>query len=408
MNVGSNFTKQLSIITLVIILTSCVEKFETDSIKYERLLVVDGDISNEAKTHEVKLFYTSPIENNSNDDLEPVTNATVWIEDDLGNKTSFSEQLPGTYNSPNNFSGDIGRNYQLFITTAEGKNYNSQSQEMVAAPEISNIYNRFSVERGDGESTEYPGVQFFIDVNNSNSSTQFYRYEWTDAHQVTARYTKRLDAERQEDGSYNVVPFTLDVKECYRENRFNKIILATSTNSENGKLLEVPIKFSAAEDFDVTTMYSIEITQRAISAEAYSYYKKIKAFNESNGSLFDKQQGTVVGNVVSMENPSEKVLGYFEVSGSTSKRVFLEQADLDPKVLDYIIYPCTQFELKEFEGDLRHFYNATSVEESMRAQEILIRSHYELFDLAGFLLLAHRNCVDCRHRGTLGKPDYWQ
>ncbi|RKQ42656.1 uncharacterized protein DUF4249 [Roseivirga pacifica] len=392
---------------LLMALTSCVEEFETDSIKFEQLLVVDGNISDQVKQHAIHLNYTIPMDGNLAQQNAPATGASVWVEDNLGNKTYFTELEPGSYYSPNDFGGVIGRSYQLFISTAEGKNYQTPPQEMMSAPEISNIYNRFSIELGDGESTYYPGVQFFVDVADAASSTQFYRYEWNDAHQVTARYTKNLDAVLQTNGSYKVVPFTLNVKECYRESRFNKIILATSTNSSNGELLEVPIKFSQAEDFDVTTMYSIEVTQRAISAEAYSYFRKIKEFNESNGSLFDKQQGTVLGNVVSVENPDEKVLGYFEVSGTSSKRVFLQLSDLDPQVLDHIIYPCTVFHIKEFEGDLRDFYNATDVDESIRHQETVLRSFYEIFDQFGRWHLAHRHCVDCRYRGSLGKPDYW-
>ncbi|KYG76683.1 hypothetical protein AWN68_06560 [Roseivirga echinicomitans] len=396
--------------------TDCIEELETTSFTYEKLLVVDANISDQVKAHEVRLTYTSPVDGDAGDLLNTVSGAAVWIEDDLGMRVDFTEQSAGFYFSPDTFAGVSGRSYALFITTNEGKRYQSSFEKLVQAPEISEIYNRFAVESTDQKGGATPGVQFFIDVKDADQSTQFYRYEWTDAHQIMVPYIKKYEATTYYVGLamfYRITPFNEDVQECYRENRFNELILANSATNINGELNEVPISFSPATDFDVTTMYSIEVTQRAISAQAYSYYRKIKLFNESNGSLFDKQQGIIVGNIISIDSPDEQVLGYFEVAGASSKRVFLDSSELDPEVYKYVTRPCEKYPSIEFDGSLNTFYEATDLPEEQRGGAIPIRELYELYDIyetdtGPVLILAHRFCADCRRRGGLEKPTWWQ
>tara|TARA_R110001599_G_scaffold45036_3_gene133567 strand:- start:16926 stop:18173 length:1248 start_codon:yes stop_codon:yes gene_type:complete len=397
---------------LVVLSTSCIEEIDIASFTYEKLLVVDANISDQAEAHEVRLFYTSQIDRDVNDASNAAVGATVWVEDDLGNRTNFTEQSTGSYLSPDTFFGEEGRSYTLFITTSEGRKYQSSVEKLVAAPEISEIYNRFAIKPIGQKATSTPGIQFFIDVEDDSGSTQFYRYEWTDAHQVIVPYLKKYEATAIygiSDPIWVIAPFDEDVIECYRESRFDEVVLASSTGS-NGELREIPIRFSEASEFDVTTMYSIEITQRAISAQAYSYYRKIELFNESNGSLFDKQQGTIVGNISSMDSPDEKILGYFEVSGASSKRVFLEPSELDEKVMEYVVRTCEEFDVLEFEGDLNFFYRGIGVPEILLGDELVKRAFYEVYDydpLNDTKFLAHRLCIDCRKRGNLGKPNWW-
>ena len=173
--------------------SSCIDEIERESFSFNKLLVVDANISDQAKVHEVRLFFTTPVDGDLDSDSEPMTNATVWIEDDQGNRTDFTEQDAGSYLSPTNFAGTVGRSYALFINTSDGKRYQSSYEELVEAPEIGPIYNRFAFQQEDRQSNPVGGVQFFIDVDNADKSTQFYRYEWNDAHQIITPYIKKWD-----------------------------------------------------------------------------------------------------------------------------------------------------------------------------------------------------------------------
>ncbi|KOF02684.1 hypothetical protein OB69_10225 [Roseivirga seohaensis subsp. aquiponti] len=411
-NTTYKITAKFCFICLVLSLpTACIEEIDTASFTYEKLLVVDANISDQAKAHEVRLFYTSPIDGDVDDTFNAATGATVWVEDNLGIRTYFTEQSSGNYLSSASFAGEAGKSYTLFITTREGKRYQSSVEKLVPAPEITEIYNRFVVEPVGQEAISTPGIQFFIDVEDDSQSTQFYRYEWTDAYQIIVPFPKKWEAVYDNDVWY-FFEVNEDISECYRESRFDEVVLGTSINNINRELLEVPIKFSAASEFDITTMYSIEVTQRAISAEAYSYYRKIELFNESNGSLFDKQQGVIVGNISSIDSPpDEKVLGYFEASGESSKRVFLELSDLDQEVFEYVYQPCVGSSIIEYEYSMKTFYEAGDLPSEVRPVEIPVRERYELFDYrpwSGVKYFAYKQCVDCRKRGSLQKPEWWQ
>lgn len=407
--IGSKTAKLGIIAVVALLIVGCIEEIERASFTYEKLLVVDANISDQQKAHEVRLSYTSPVDGNLDDGSSAVSGARVWVEDSQGNQVDFTENEPGKYASPANFAAEAGKSYALFITTSEGKDYQSAFEELVPAPEITNIYNRFTIEPGDGEATAIPGVQFFIDSDDAGQSSQFFRYEWTDTHQVIVPYPKKYQAVRDSRGNWVVSEVTRDLSECYKETSFAELILATSTSTSTGQLREVPVKFSPASVFDVTTMYSIEVTQRAISSEAYSYYRKIELFNESNGTLFDKQQGIIIGNIVSVDDPNENVLGYFEVSGATSKRIFMQLNELDEPVQAYLNRPCLTNGPIMVEGTINDFYEALDVDEGLRGSEISKRSLYELFDVSpsGEYLFGYRLCVDCTRRGSLGKPAYW-
>lgn len=388
-------------------LMACVEEIPIGSFTYERLLVVDANISNLAKTHEVRLFYTEPVGQSPDNEPNAVSEALVWIESSDGDVINFTEQAPGYYQSPANFAGIVGKSYALFIVTNDGKKYQSSFEELAKAPKISRVYDRLAFKATDLGTNLVPGIQFFIDIDNAQEGSQFYRYEWNDAHQIIMPYVKKFQYQR--GSNPDIVPYDKDVKECYKEQSSTQLILATSTTS-NGQLKELDIKFAPASVFDLTTTYSIEIIQRAVSAEAYSYYRKIKLFNESNGSLFDKQQGAVIGNMVSVDDPNEKVLGYFEVSGASSKRIFVNPFDLNREVHQYFNRTCEKYSALQYDGSVPAFYAAEDVAEEIRGTQIAIRGQYELYDFedgTGMKFFAHRLCVNCTRSGSLGKPDYW-
>ena len=79
--------------------------------------------------------------------------------------------------------------------------------------------------------------------------------------------------------------------------------------------------------------------------------------------------------------------------------------------MDYVVRTCEEYDVLEFEGDLNSFYKANGVPEILLGDELLKRAFYEVYDydpLNDTKFLAHRLCIDCRNRGSIGKPDWWQ
>ncbi len=72
--------------------------------------------------------------------------------------------------------------------------------------------------------------------------------------------------------------------------------------------------------------YSILIRQFSLSKEAYLYWKALKDVNETQGSLYDRQPGSIRGNIKSLTD-NELVLGYFDAGVVSEKRAFFSPDD---------------------------------------------------------------------------------
>ncbi len=111
--------KLLYLILIAFFLSSCEKKVEWQlQTVNTNLIVVDGIITNEPKTHTIIINY--PV-TQINEKPEPVTGATVLISD--GDSTYTLTEQPvntGRYNTNNNFSGQINKTYSLLI------NYNNK------------------------------------------------------------------------------------------------------------------------------------------------------------------------------------------------------------------------------------------------------------------------------------------
>jgi hypothetical protein len=54
----------------------------------------------------------------------------------------------------------------------------------------------------------------------------------------------------------------------------------------------------------------------------------VKQQAEISGSIFDPPPATIRGNMLSLDNPDEVVLGYFMAGGETSQRIYVDKNDL--------------------------------------------------------------------------------
>ena len=68
--------------------------------------------------------------------------------------------------------------------------------------------------------------------------------------------------------------------------------------------------------------------QYSISQNAYRFLRLVKQQAEISGSIFDPPPATLRGNMLSLDNPDEVVLGYFIAAGETSERIYVDRNDL--------------------------------------------------------------------------------
>lgn len=316
-----------SIVFLVgLSLASCTEPFDARSFTFERVIVVDGLLTDENKFHQLKLTYTYPIGSQSDDGI---TNADVRLIDSNGRQVFFREQSPGLYQSSLAFAGEVGKSYRLIFTTPDGKTYESNNQLLAASPEIDSIYDDYAVINNESLNEQLEGAQFFLDTHDDTGQARFFRYEWQEDYKILAPFPSRFEYLPDVD---SIVLRREQVHQCYLFNTSNEINIANTLGISGNQLIAHPIRFVDLRTDLLRVRYSLSVKQYNIGESAYRFFRKIQESNESGGSLFDRQQGSIPGNIVSLDDPSEIVLGYFEVAGVSEKRAFFNFEDLDERL----------------------------------------------------------------------------
>ncbi|WP_258104210.1 DUF4249 domain-containing protein [Marinoscillum sp. MHG1-6] len=394
----------------LMLLAGCVEPYDPDRIDYEKFLIVEGVLTDQAGVHEVRLSYTIPLDTSY---YHAVEDAEVWIVDGNGKAEYYTEKAPGNYVSSTGFQGEYNQTYQLRIIMSDGTEFRSDPQTLFASPEITDIYSKYSEQpEKNGGGTE-KGLQFFIDTKGQDQEATQFRYEWSDTYQIIPDYPTIYEV--APDSSSAVVR-SEDISTCYKTRYSSGLILASTSNPEVG-VLEAPINFVNVSTKILREKYSLLVRQYALSPEAYNYYRKIKEVQESAASLFDQQQGQITGNVYNVDNPGYPVLGFFEVSGVAEKRAFFRNNELDVRVRKTGPLMCS---LEDFIDQNFVFAVGTPGTEGYKEFDIwdFALNHPDLnlgdpYNIVeydpeiGIITAAPYRCTACDKQASTEQPDFW-
>lgn len=391
--------RSLYIALIALLAGGCVKSFEFQSQEYERLLVVDGVLTDELLRHQITLAYTRPVDQDS---LIPVTDAEVILESDQGLRFPYLESDPGVYLSEAEIAGEAGVTYTIRITTTENEEYVSRPSTLQAAPPVNDITVRYAEVPREVEDRNEQGFQFFLHANpGAQGGGDFFRFDWSETAQIKTPYASNwfyLDPCRPDFCAW----FLRDepVSLCYETENGVGLILGTTAFNERNQLSEVPIHFVSLETDKLRNRYSLEVTMYSIDEAAYQYFKRLKEINESGGSLFDIQQGAIIGNMLSLSRSDEPVLGYFEVSGVSRRREFFMPADYGPQFFD----PGFRFSCR---GD----GIIISTTPDSIGYYLSLRPGYEIIDIfriPPLATLGPPSCTNCSWYATTEKPDFWE
>ncbi len=318
--------KLIFIFTALIVLSSCSERYNLETNTYEESLVVEATITNELKTQEVKLTKTYRLES-----YGPTveTGANVYVSDNLGNQYTFVENS-GIYKSVNPFQALPGRSYQLHFTTSNGKTYESTPEQTPTATQIQDITKEVITKDG------VRGVQMSAQSFDPTNTSKYYRYEYEETHKIIApKYVNRKIVYL---GYQNLilVQRTDDVSTCFKTN-FSSDLIFTNTNSLSEDRVNHPIRFIDYKNYIIANRYSILVKQYVQNLKSYNYFQTLKLISGNGNSVLSQNQpGFLRGNLTNSNDPKDKVIGFFDVSTVSFKRIFfnfdnLFPTDLPPK-----------------------------------------------------------------------------
>lgn len=151
-------------------LTSCVKEIELELNDSEPKLVVEALVTDNIEPFKVKLTLLSPFFDQSGEKY--VTNAQVYIYDDLGNWDTLTYTQNGVYATPINQQGVPGRTYTM-IAVYNGVEYTATEtmQPKSYIDTVSYIYN-------EGSAFIDEGYNVILNFQEDGSYTNYYRFSF--------------------------------------------------------------------------------------------------------------------------------------------------------------------------------------------------------------------------------------
>jgi len=303
-------------------------------------------------------------------------------------------------------NGQVGQVYQLYIKTPDQKEYRSSKCEMLPPSQIDAVYFDKDKEWNIESTKENVGVSIFTDGKIEGSNYVRWIYDETWKFQIPYPYNFAFDLEKNEP-----VPIIPENVICWKTSQSNSINIHSIDNQINRNIKQKKILFIPTKLSDkLSIRYSILLKQLTISKEEYHFWNKLKKSTENNSDIFGKQPFSITSNITNINDPQEPILGYFQVSSVTSKKIYINYSDANKLgAPDYDPLAYCQIDTFKING-----YQYTSLRDIYDRQ--ILHGPYEGIsdlkytkrgDVLGFLLTIPE-CADCSRTGSINPPPLWE
>jgi len=332
------------------LMTSCSKVYDPQIDTAEKILAVDGRITNKTDAYHVVLSYARSF--TSNENSTPSVGANVHVTDDLENSFKFNERGKGDYVSDSlQFTGQPGHTYRLHIITSDGVEYESDPQKMF--PEVSpdKVYAEFDNEEilsgVTGLKVNTHGASIFMDIHNQSDTVPRFRIVSNLVLQYYSQGNFQLDWDH----------FLLLQYYCWQTVNINSNFNITDedylSNSasiknhpagfldDNNNVIAIEYYSKINMDDTTATAYSgnwhntylihhriLYLSQYTLNRETYLYYKSLYGQIQSEGKLFDPVAAQLNGNIKCITDPEKKTIGFFEASAVSYSEYIVDLRNL--------------------------------------------------------------------------------
>tara|TARA_R110002073_G_scaffold108336_1_gene243304 strand:+ start:13318 stop:14550 length:1233 start_codon:yes stop_codon:yes gene_type:complete len=404
-------TSSILLLFILSITNSCVEEFNAGTIEFEDAIVIEATITNEFKYQKILLSRTHKLEEK---DVNPESDAIIRITTSSNNIYTFHETEPGIYISDVQFNAQPSSNYQLSITTSNGREYTSQSTQLTS--NTSAIENVYAIRETNEDGVD--GIGIYLDSFDPTNNSKYYGYEFEETYQILAPFWNPMEftiPDPPNHPSYNFIwtltPRVQEERVCYTTvNSLGRLVTSTTLLSED-RVSKILIKFISNDDLRINSRYSILVKQHTQSIQSYNYLETLNDLSNSESLLSQNQPGFLAGGIFSVNNPNEKVLGFFEISSVIQERLFFNRSDFFDSITEPFPWECSPFmpsppetlSLKTLIGlnKVSYFFGGPPPPRPP------YRDPLEEWDLVEQWLVVERHCGDCTQLGSNIKPSFW-
>ena len=364
------------LLSILLLFNSCITKFIPQTSENKELLVVEGLITDQPGINTIKLSKSLPLGGSSA--AKPLKGCIIMISDDNNTYYSLNETVDGTYvTDPTIFRGAVGRQYTLHINTnasANNHNYESFPVEMKPVPPIDSVYyEKMTLNENNGIISQ-EGCQIYLNTHDPTNLCKFYRWEYSETWEFR-------------------LPYQVTNNVCWISDNSNVINIKNASILDEDKIERYPLDFISNATDRLNFKYSILVNQYSLNEDEYLYWEKLQNISEQVGGLYDMIPATIPSNVYCLDDPNEKVLGYFSVSAVSSKRIFIK----DHFAGEINLY---------FDCPTDTIYGHGTIPYLNTSVWVIVDQSDNPFDPLR-VITDRKGCADCTVRGTKIKPDFW-
>jgi hypothetical protein len=309
--------------------------------------------------------------------------ASVFIEEEEGSRYALKETEPGTYTSASLILTPAKR-YRLFFQTQARRDYASDYVFAKTTPPIDSVTWKDSPQ----------GLQVYVNTRDANDASRFYRWDYAETWEFTSAFRSYLD---YRNGQLEFRPDG-DIYYCWANELSSAIKLGSTLALSQNVVSNYPLTLMPPNSTKLRYKYSILVKQYSLSAEEFAYWELLQKNTENIGTIFDPQPSQLTGNVHSLSDAAEPVIGYVGVQSVAEKRIFIKRDEL-PRSWRAL----TGYEQNCPAPDTLRPATGPALEVFRSGRAIPI-DRVE----GGGLLYSSAECVDCRKRGTNVRPSFWE
>lgn len=368
-----------------LLIGACVSEFNAElPLADEDILVIEGDII----AHSDVDFILSKTFELDTEILPPDYNdiqANIVI---VGSDGSKSE--PATYMGKGVHRISVGElkddvEYGVEINYA-GNVYTSKPEKPLRSPEIDELSWEQSDKNGD--------VSVRVSTHSETTEPTYYLWDYVEDWEITSYHYVRFiyDPETEEVTEYDVAPYFY----CWKNRKGQEILVATTEVSIENTIKNKELIRHNPQSDKMSLLYSIRVTQMAITKKSYEYYQNRLKMSEQTGGLFTPQPSELKGNISCVTDPSLKVIGYVNVAQNlTNSQLYINGGDISKTGL---ANSCKIYSSEEI----------AELQETSEIGELYLLGYYLVEMSLLDTTFSKADCTDCRLKGgSKTKPDFW-
>jgi len=371
--------------SLALIMAGCLEPYAPpDADTVVDILVVDGFLDRVTASATVKLSRAVALA--STEDPAPELNAKVTIEPSNGGVLTLRADTAGYYVATD-LAIDPDEKYRLHIVTSRGVEYASDYESVYHTPDIDSV-------TWHADAT---GTSVYASTHDDTGKSKYYLWDYEETYEYRSTYPPGYVLRNKEFVQLHEDEY---VDHCWATKPATNIFLHSTENLTVDRVTNLPLTFMPVRSIKLSIRYSILAKLKVISKEHYNFWRQLKNTTQNVGSLFDPMPSAVAGNVHSLRNAREPVLGYFGVGEVRSKRIFINHNELPDEIVKLVTPKPEGCEIDTVLLDIAlgypegtYFIYAVGGNGPVRA---------------GGYTTALPICMDCRVQGGVTKrPDFW-